>query len=160
MKTLLMAALVALAAGLVFIRFAPSDPRDWHVDPLAATMPDGNGWLVRTQGGNAPAPVVQAAPEAVLAALDAIAVATPRTIRVAGSVAEGRITYVTRSRLMGYPDYTTVTVQEGTEGNAVILYARQRFGGFDHGVNRARVEAWLTALGHPLGAPIGAAPGT
>ena len=139
--------LVLLTGGLgLLVRLAPTDPADWHVDPLSAPRPDGNGWLVRPEGGNAAAEPVDLTPEALLARLDAIAMDWPRTERLAGSVAEGRITYVTRSRLWGFPDYTTVTALPSGAGAVPVLFARQRFGRGDWGVNRARVEAWLAAL--------------
>jgi hypothetical protein len=50
---------------------------------------------------------VQGADRAALARLDEIALATPRTTRLAGSPDEGRITWITRSALWGFPDYTT-----------------------------------------------------
>jgi len=68
-------------------------------------------------------------------------------------VGAGRITYVTRSRLWGFPDYTTVQVIPGAAGATLALHARARFGQSDVGVNRARVERWRDALGQALPAP-------
>lgn len=138
--------LLALIAVLAAIRLAPNDPLTWHSDPLTATRTTPGGWLVRPSGGDAAAPDYATAPAVLLAALDRIALATPRTNRLAGSLAEGRITYITRSRLMGYPDFTTVAVATGPDGNQPVLFARQRFGDGDQGVNRARVEDWLARL--------------
>ncbi|MCC5974853.1 MAG: DUF1499 domain-containing protein [Rubellimicrobium sp.] len=136
-----------IVGGLLWIRLAPSDPERWHIDPLAAPLPVGNGWLVRPGADNAEPPQIALPPEATLVALDRIALATPRTTRLAGSPAEGRITYVTRSRLMGYPDYTTIAaLPDGEGGSFPVLYARQRFGSRDQDVNRARIEDWLTRL--------------
>ncbi len=145
MKTALILIPLLILAGLLWIRLAPSDPARWHIDPLTAPIPIGNGWLVRA--GVEEPPRIPLPPEAVLTALDRIALATPRTTRLAGSPAEGRITYVTRSRLMGFPDYTTITaLPDGEGGSLPVLYARQRFGARDMEVNRARVEDWLTRL--------------
>ena len=56
-----------------------------------------------------------------LAAIDAAARATPRTRVLAGSVEAGMITYVTRSRLWAFPDYTTVAVAPaGAAGDPVL----------------------------------------
>mgnify|MGYP000701681118 CR=1 FL=1 len=74
--------------------------------------------------------------------LDMIARATPRTRVLAGSLAEGRYTYVTRSAIIGFPDFTTVEQQ----ADVVRIHARQRFGSSDLGVNAARVDGWLQAL--------------
>jgi uncharacterized protein (DUF1499 family) len=105
---------------------------------------------VRPEGGNAAPPAFAATPEEVLAALDAIARATPRTRVLAGSVAEGKITYVTRSAFWGFPDYTTVLAVPVEGGAAPVIWARQRYGRGDLGVNRARVERWLAALAAAL----------
>ena len=55
---------------------------------------------------------------------------------------DGQVTYVTRSKWMGFPDYTTVRNSE----EVLELWARSRFGQSDLGVNRARVEDWLQRL--------------
>ncbi|WP_243614316.1 DUF1499 domain-containing protein [Shimia aestuarii] len=52
------------------------------------------------------------------------------------------ITYITRSRMIGFPDYTTV-LQAGEE---LLIHARSRFGRRDFGVNAVRVERWIDAL--------------
>jgi uncharacterized protein (DUF1499 family) len=93
----------------------------------------GGGWAtLRLEGDGA----------ALLAALDAVALATPRTTRLAGSPAESRITWVTRSALWGFPDYTTA--EAGLEG--VAIRARLRFGQGDMGVNAARLRDWFSRL--------------
>jgi uncharacterized protein (DUF1499 family) len=77
-----------------------------------------------------------------LARLDVVARDTTRTLVLAGSVEEGMITYVTRSAVIGFPDYTTVQ----QDGDQLKVYARLRFGRSDFGVNHARVNRWLDAL--------------
>ena len=56
------------------------------------------------------------------------------------------MTYVTRSALWGFPDYTSVKVVPDGAGSVVTIFARARFGESDIGVNRARVERWLSQL--------------
>jgi len=58
-------------------------------------------------------------------------------------VAEGRVTYITRSKLWGFPDYSTFETRDGD----LLIHARLRFGSSDMGVNRARVTDWLARLG-------------
>lgn len=140
-KLALFIALIALAALAAFIRAAPSDPARWHIalHPRPAEIAAPSRALVTLRNG---AYVdLQDSPN-LLARLDAIAMATPRTIRLAGSAAEGRITWVTRSLMWGFPDYTTAEM--GRDG--LTIFARQRFGGNDHGVNAARLAAWVSAL--------------
>ena len=150
----LFALLVAVAAiGLLgWVRLAPSDPARWHVDPLAVATPVAEGHaLLRPAGGDAAAPVYALPPGDLLAAFDRVAMAQPRVEVLAGSVASGMITYVARSRLVGFPDYLTVRALPAQGGGATLaIFSRQRFGLKDMGVNRARVEAWLAALAAAL----------
>lgn len=125
-------ALTLAVVALGYIRLAPSDPAVWHRPPEVTADADLKGGVRRR---------LLTGPEG-LARLDAIIRATPRTRVLAGSVPEGMITYITRSRVFGFPDYTTVRQQ----GDLLEIYGRLRFGRSDLGVNRARVEGWLSAL--------------
>lgn len=125
--------LLALAVIVVgYIRLAPSDPAVWHRPPEVTGDKDFKAGVTR---------LVRAGPDG-LARLNEIALATPRTKVLAGSVEDGMITYVTRTAVMGFPDYTTVQ----QVGEDLKIYARQRFGRSDLGVNKARIERWLDAL--------------
>lgn len=119
-----------------YVRLAPSDPARWHRarDWARDWTEDRDlaGGAFRVITGDA----------ADLARLDEIARATPRTRVLAGSAAEGMITYITRTAGWGFPDYTTLTLKDGQ----ISLFARLRFGKSDFGVNRQRLEAWIAAL--------------
>lgn len=135
--------LVAVALGLAaYVRFAPSDVARWHVDPSGFYVWDHGGpWgevIARPDGAILRLEVA----EGLLARLDAIAIATPRTTRLAGSVEEGRITWVTRSALWGFPDYTTA--EQRVDG--LYINARLRFGKSDLGVNAKRLNTWRSQL--------------
>ncbi|WP_367890165.1 DUF1499 domain-containing protein [Rhodobacter calidifons] len=134
--------LLALGAvgGMAYIRLAPSDPARWHVDLAAGGWPSNAHVFCIKPGARYD---VQEDPQALLARLDAIALATPRTERLAGSPEEGRITWVTRSALMGFPDYTTAQVMPGP---GLCVAGRQRFGSEDLGVNEARIGGWMQEL--------------
>ncbi|WP_163850462.1 DUF1499 domain-containing protein [Pseudooceanicola aestuarii] len=127
-----MAWIIGLALGLIigalaYVRLAPSDPVRWHRLPQEVAR----GAVVEIPAkGDA------------LSRLDRIALDWPRTRRLAGSPAEGMITYVTRSGLIGYPDYTTVQLT----GDQLRLWGRQRFGTEDFGVNAKRLNAWQASL--------------
>lgn len=140
-----LALFLVAAAGLAYVRLAPSDPADWHVDVLGAEP--GQGRSLRLPGASADAaPVLDLPPAEALARFDSIVMETPRTMRLAGSAEEGRITYITRSRWVGFPDYTTVQAVAVEGGTALAIFARLRFGQSDLGVNSARVDGWLAAL--------------
>ena len=124
--------LIMVASFALWVRLAPSDPERWHVPLTFDGNRDLEGGAMRILRGQADR----------LADLDAIARATERTEVLAGTVEEGRITYVTRSQLWGFPDYTTVDAG----GGDLRLFARLRFGKGDMGVNKARLERWIAAL--------------
>jgi len=126
---LLAAAAVAVVALMAFVRLAPSEPMRWHQMPDTITDRDLDGGAMRRAVGN-------------LAVLDRIIRDTPRTRVLAGSVEQGMVTYVTRSRVFGFPDYTTVR----QDGEMLEIYARLRFGRSDLGVNADRVDGWLGRL--------------
>ncbi|WP_138933767.1 DUF1499 domain-containing protein [Roseovarius arcticus] len=130
MKWIGLIVLLGLAGLLVWIRLAPDDVARWHVSPEATGDRDMEGGVMRAVPGD-------------LAALDAIIRAEPRARVLAGSVDSGMVTYITRSKVIGFPDYTTVEQR----GDTLALYARLRYGKSDMGVNKARVERWLAALG-------------
>lgn len=123
---------IAFLAILAYVRLAPSDPAAWHLEPqVTGDKSFSNGVTRRVTSG----------PDG-LRRIDSAIGAEPRTHVLDGSVQQGMITYVTRSRMMGFPDYTTI-LQNGDE---LLIYARSRFGRKDFGVNRQRIERWIGAL--------------
>ncbi|MBH1974245.1 MAG: DUF1499 domain-containing protein [Rhodobacteraceae bacterium] len=138
--------LIIVAGLMAYVRLAPTDAAQWHIDlthrPAAIATPSLD--VVRNLGNGAyvdlPLPPVEA--RTTLAKLDAIAMATPRTMRLGGNVEDGHITWETRSLICGFPDYTTAEVTD----MGLTLFARQRFGRKDAGVNAARLSDWLAKL--------------
>ena len=133
MKMIFWALVLIVVGGLAWVRLAPSDPTVWHVDPKVTAEQDLAGGVRRRIP----------AKDGTFAALERIILATPRTEVLAGSVEEGKVTYITRSQWMGFPDYTTVMRND----SVLELHARLRFGQSDMGVNKARVDGWLARLG-------------
>lgn len=122
-------ALLVLVGLALYIRFAPAQVERWHRIPEAAEagVPTvGTIRVVKAGAGD-------------FRRLHGIITETRRTRIFAGAVADGMVTYVTRSLIFGFPDYTTVRQDEGS----IVIYGRQRFGRSDFGVNAARIEGWL-----------------
>ncbi len=142
-------ALVALATALGFaayIRLAPSDPARWHEDPRLVARPSSpNFHLIRMVGGDAMPRVFSMQPETLAARLHQVAEADGARL-IAGSVDSGHMTYLSRTRIMGFPDYTSVLIEATGEGAMLLAFGRARFGHSDMGVNRARLERWQAAL--------------
>jgi len=154
-----LAAALVLGAAVAYgvINLSDDDPARWHVDPaVIALRGTPNEFLAAVPGTTAAIPHLPLAiqplsPRDLLTCFDAVARAQPRVAVVAGDVGSLWITYVQRSRLIGFPDYVTVKAvpQEtgmGDAGAGLIVYSRSRYGYGDFGVNRRRVTAWLEAL--------------
>jgi uncharacterized protein (DUF1499 family) len=122
----------AMLLGIAYVRFAPSDASKWHVPPVVQTNEILRYGVKRrvTLGGGA------------LKKFSAVALLDPRTQVLAGSTQEGMMTFITRSRVIGFPDYTTALLQ----GDDLLVFARLRFGKSDTGVNAARVDRWIAML--------------
>ena len=155
MRFIVLAVLGIVVAAIVYVRLAPIDVDGVHAQADARGTGDYDavgGFLVVRQ--------ITAAPEAILSGIAQTALAGDRTKILAGSANEGMITFVTRSKLFGFPDFTTASIiPAGTVDNAgplLMIDGRLRFGKSDLGVNKARIERWLTALG-PLTVPLDSA---
>lgn len=145
LKYIVLGLLGAIVASMVYVRLAPSNPEE--LNKSFYPFPPGE----RQLAGDFKVVREVTDPTSTLEALDAIIMATPRTIRLAGSVQDKMITYETRSALWGFPDYTTISVGpddtvEGDYADLLKIHGRLRFGQADLGVNRARIEGWLTQL--------------
>ena len=160
-------AFIAALGLFAYVRLAPSDPAVWHVG-AALSLPDaaGGGAGGGTGGGTGGGPALAATDGAVampggayavlplagtdaatlLGQLDSAAQTFARTTLLAGTPEEGRMTWITRSRIFGFPDYTTADAVTSDLGNHLIIIARQRFGREDMGVNLIRLKAWLAQL--------------
>jgi uncharacterized protein (DUF1499 family) len=138
--------LLTLSVAAAWVRFAPSDPGQWHVDPATVTLrnPQNSHLVADTPSADVPALRLALPAGEAAERLSAIILATPRTLRLAGD--DGFATYVTRSALWGFPDYTSVRVVADGQGSRISVFGRARFGTGDLGANRARVTGWLHGL--------------
>lgn len=138
---LLVALGILLAGILLWVRVAPSDPGQWHVDPLTAPDPATPNWA-RIAPGEIVAPSGTLAPR-----IEAALAGEERLRLLAGSLPEGWATYLQRSRLMGYPDYLSIRILPAGEGQETLaVLSRSRFGQSDLGVNAARLTRLRATL--------------
>ena len=143
--------LAALAAAFVVfalvVRFAPDDPRAWHVDPKGVKEQNAqNDFIVNPTGEDADmaSPIFDMTPAALAERFRAVAMAAPRSTLLAEN---GEFsTYIQRTRLMAYPDYISVRTEAVEGGSALYVYSRSRYGLRDFEVNKARVLSWLKKL--------------
>lgn len=99
---------VVLVGILAFIRLAPTDPTRWHQPISEINSQNMVGGAIR----------VVEVDEATFVRVDAAARALPRTQVVAGSVDEGRVTFVTRSKWIGFSRLYDHRIQRWSAENA------------------------------------------
>jgi uncharacterized protein (DUF1499 family) len=116
-----------------------------------ARPPSRNAALAAPQGFNPPPDIVTPAyplqADRLLALITDIAISQPRTYRTALYPDRLQAHFVARSALFNFPDLVMVQVSNAIPGgSALIVYSRSVYGRSDFGVNRKRVEDWLTRL--------------
>lgn len=150
-QILIIAVAVALLL-LILIRIAPMPVARWHVDPETAARPaTPNFYLMRDEGGDAPALHLAAPPAEVAAALDRVMRTRPRTRLLAGRAADGFVTYIVRTPVFRFPDAVSFRLSATEIGTRVSVFSRSRFGRSDLGANRTRVRAILAELSAAIG---------
>jgi uncharacterized protein (DUF1499 family) len=76
-----------------------------------------------------------------------VAAGQPNTFQAALYPDQLQVHAVARSALLNFPDLITASVApDDADHSTLILYSRSVYGYGDHGVNRARVNAWIAAL--------------
>lgn len=114
----------------------PSSPNTYLAGPIGfEPIPD-----LATQQYDVP-------PEQLLAAVQGVIMAQPRTTALAFDSGRLRADYVVRSRVFGFRDVVLTQVLRLPDGqSALVLYSYSLTGHYDFGVNRSRVTALLAAL--------------
>ncbi len=153
LKYAVLLVLLLVVGFLAYVRFAPLNAEQWHQDPMTAPTPaTPNSWRIAAPGQDPGAagqasPVYRASAGELLAAFEKVALSKPHTEKLAGSAADGFVTFVQRTPLVRYPDYISVrAVDLGDGTSALSVLSRSRFGKSDLGVNKARMEEWLKEL--------------
>ncbi|PWK58070.1 DUF1499 domain-containing protein [Roseicyclus mahoneyensis] len=134
-------AVLAVIGAAVYFRTVAMPAEVWHVDPGSVTPPASPNFELRRGEG---APVFDATADVMAARIDAIATAEGAAM-IGGDLATGQMTYVARSRIMGFPDAVSVRLVPVAGGTRVEIFSRARFGYSDMGVNAARVARWIAA---------------
>lgn len=148
MKYAVLVVLAVAVSGLAYIRLAPDNVAQWHVDPQTVkrgTKP--NQFLMRAGDGDVDSAFFATEAVELAREFDEYALSQPRVIRLAGAPDDLWVTYVQRSKWFGFPDYISVRVMPHQNGkSALAIYARARYGGSDLGVNEARITNWVKRL--------------
>jgi len=101
------------------------------------------GRFAVTAGGDMEPVVAALSMEQTLGILKTRVEGTERTQLLAGALEDGFATYVTRSKLWGFPDVTRIALTPVDGGVQIEMAARLIYGKADLGVNEARVRDWL-----------------
>lgn len=148
MKTGILVLITAAILVLAYIRLAPSNAAFWHVDPLSAKKPNRpNAFILHPDHEKYPSPRFDMDAAALAARINDLILSAGNAKVLAGSAESGFVTYVIRTKIMGYPDYASIKFIDLPQGGAtLVVFSRSRFGYSDRGVNRQRVLGWLKSL--------------
>jgi uncharacterized protein (DUF1499 family) len=141
--------LVLPACGFPAAEGLPMPPA---MDVAHIVRPASPNTALAAPAGFSPAPDIvtlpyKATPDALFAAVQAVAAGQDRTYQAALYPAQRQAHYVARSAVFNFPDLIMVqVVNEGPADSGLILYSRSVYGRSDFGVNRKRIAAWLAAL--------------
>ena len=147
---------IALGAGLrLYMERAVEDrPRpgeDISISDLRGPLPQ-NGFLACPPGYCAVEPGMASPAFSIDAARLAemwreMLRSESRVLMLSSQPQEQRYVLIQRSALFGFPDVITVAfVPLDPDRSSLAIYSRARYGKLDFGVNRARVERWLSRL--------------
>jgi hypothetical protein len=152
-KILVIGLLVVVAGVMAYVRFAPTDAAMWHVDPRAISKPaKPNNWMIRPVGGDDRPPNYEAEVPVLVAAIEAAVDQMGDMRLIAGNAQSGHLTYISRTKWMAFPDFTTFRVYSTDGGSSFAAFSRARFGEADMGYNRARLEALLPLIAAEMAA--------
>ena len=147
MTTAFFLILFLVLAGLLWVRFAPINRDDWHVDPAEAEVRKGRG--LRFIGREAPR--YPAETEVVLANFAEIAEDEPNTWHLEGDLDEGMMTFVSRSKVLGLPEIITVKAVSEGRLTKLSIVSRARYGVSGARRGAERLDRWLQDMRLRLG---------
>ncbi|MEM9583964.1 MAG: DUF1499 domain-containing protein [Pseudomonadota bacterium] len=147
LKYALLALFVFMGLAMAYVRLMPLNEARFHMDPETAERPSVRGHILVRQGADISPPEFELSKHELAQRVEELILTTPRTSRLAGDLTDSFASYVTRSGFWSFPDIASVKIVAGAEGKTqLLILSRQVYGVEDLGVNRARVEGWLSAL--------------
>ena len=152
-------ALAALAVAGVALRLYMDRTAETRLRPgedvAIAGLPGGalpaNAFLACPRGycaisSGAASPVFAISARELYGAFTRLAASEPRTSTLLDDPPR-RIVLMQRSALFRFPDIITAEfVPLAADRSSLAVYSRARYGSYDFGVNRRRIEAWVAGL--------------
>jgi uncharacterized protein (DUF1499 family) len=109
----------------------------------ALACPNG---LCKARGDVVP-PVFALDAVGLRAAMAKVLATEPKLTRIATDAVSATERYIQRSALLEFPDTIVVRyIEIGNGRSTLAIYSRSQLGHSDMGVNKARIERWLTKL--------------
>ena len=143
--------LILIVVAILWVRIAPSNASEWHVDPETIEKSARPNQFLMRDGQDTDSLIFDTTPDDLAAKFNDIALSKPNVVVLDGAASDLWVTYMQRTKLMAYPDYISVKITaEGDDKSRLTVYSRSRFGRSDLGVNKARIKAWTAALGQPI----------
>ena len=144
MKVLLICLLICFLL-FTYIRFSKVDQSIWHLDPDSITYINANNSFLLNHK-NKGAETFNIGANALFNNLNDI-ILNDNCEKVFGDINLGLITYVCRSKVFGFPDYISISVKKlDVNKSSMSAFSRSRFGRYDFGKNKQRIQKWLTEL--------------
>lgn len=84
--------------------------------------------------------------EELMTKIQALIEEEPRTKLVQENDTLNQLVFVQRSRFFRFPDTVRIQAVKRGSGSSIIIYSRSNYGASDLGVNKKRVDEWLTKL--------------
>ncbi len=129
---------------MAYIRFAPSKYAVWVLDPVSASS-TGKPNEYRLTGNTAP--VFHMPTQDLFKLVGGFILSQKRVHLLAENTNTFEATYVQRSLLMGYPDYISIKITAVNANQSRLeVFSRSRFGHSDLGVNKRRIDQWISAI--------------
>lgn len=136
--------IITIIAMMLYIRFAPSSVAKWHVAPNIATS-SGKPNEYQLVGNKAVTFDLSASNLSKI--VHEYVENQPNITKLEETPEKGLLTFIQRSKIMGYPDYITISILPISENQAQLeILSRSRFGYSDLGTNRKRVDMWVMGI--------------
>jgi uncharacterized protein (DUF1499 family) len=143
-KVLLICLLICLLL-FAYIRLSKVEQSIWHLDPDSITNININNSFLLNYA-NKGTKTFNLEVNALFNILNNIII-NDNCEKVFGDINLGLITYVCRSKMFGFPDYVSINFKNlGVNKSSLSIFSRSRFGWYDFGKNKQRVQKWLTEL--------------
>ena len=144
MKVLLICLLICLLL-FAYIRLSKVEQSIWHLDPDSISNVNINNSFLLNYA-NKGTKTFNLDVNALFNILNNIII-NDNCEKVFGDINLGLITYVCRSKMFGFPDYVSINFKNlGVNKSSLSIFSRSRFGWYDFGKNKQRVQKWLTEL--------------